>query len=389
MTRDRRVWRARSAGILAGLFSAVLCPAAPPVRAITAFVRVERATAEARLADAAAFLKQARAEFERRGLQVSTLRVATTPVADFTATLDDAAALRLVESMDRVAQKEGFRLSVGPFAASREKLAAEAFRRTSAVNGSMRLVDAASARAAANLILALSTQFPDGRQNFRFAATAQLGPGTPFFPGAYASPELDHSFALASESAGVVREGGDLEKELAPLVEAGEAVARAAGWKYVGLDTSPAPAPGNSIAAALEKRSGAPVGAPGTLAAAASITSEIKSLKFRQTGYSGLMLPVLEDDLLARRAAEGRVNLHSLLLYSAVCGTGLDTVPLPGDMPAASVAALLEEVALLAKRWNKPLTARLFLVPGKKPGEEVRWELPFLVRSFRVMDPGR
>jgi uncharacterized protein (UPF0210 family) len=89
--------------------------------------------------------------------------------------------------------------------------------------------------------------------------------------------------------------------------------------------------------------------------------------------------------VLAKRLADGTLSLYSLLLYSAVCGTGLDTLPIPGDVAVDRVAALLEEVALLASRWHKPLTARLFPVPGKKAGDEVRWKVEHLVEKFRVM----
>jgi hypothetical protein len=371
---------------LLGVFAALR--ETPPVRTITAFVAVEPESAEARLADAAQFLKSARAEFQKRGLTVQTIRVATTPMAASTAKLDDAAALALLARMDAIARRERFALSVGPVDARRWRLAAEAIRRTEAVSANLRLTDRESAVAAAELMRALSTQIADGSQNFRFAAIAGLAAGAPFFPGGYASREIDRSFAIGAESAGVIRDGALLLDAVQPMVSAAEAVARASGWRYLGLDTSPAPAPGNSIAAALEKRAGAPVGSPGTLAAAAAITAELKALPVKQTGFSGLMLPVLEDEVLAQRAAEGRFTLHSLLLYSAVCGTGLDTVPIPGDTPITTVAVLLEEVALLAKRWSKPLSARLFLVPGKKAGDRVTWDRPHLVNSYRVMDVG-
>ena len=51
------------------------------------------------------------------------------------------------------------------------------------------------------------------------------------------------------------------------------------------------------------------------------------------------MLPVCEDFGLARRANEGSYNLTSLLLYSAVCGCGLDTVPIPGNVPVNRIEA--------------------------------------------------
>src|SRR5437899_12428326 len=72
---------------------------------------------------------------------------------------------------------------------------------------------------------------------------------------------------------------------------------------------------------------GVPFGAPSTLAGCAAITDVLKGLRIKMCGYSGLMLPVLEDPVLARRASEGRFSVRDLLLYSSVCGTGPDVVP--------------------------------------------------------------
>ncbi len=268
------------------LFSAALVTA-PPVRTITAFVNVVPSNAEAKLIEAAAFLKTTRAAMEKRGYVVQTVRVATEPAAAYTAELSSPAAIEFFVKLDAIAKREGFALSIGPLDSSRAKLNADIFRRTSNINASMIIRESGSARAAAELIVELSRQIPDGSQNFRFAASAELAPGSPFFPGGYASRELDHCFALGVESPALFRDNRDAAAELGAIAQAGEELAQA-DWKYVGLDTSPAPAPGNSIAAAIEKIGGAPLGSPGTLAAAASITTRIKSLPFRQTGYNGL-----------------------------------------------------------------------------------------------------
>jgi uncharacterized protein (UPF0210 family) len=79
------------------------------------------------------------------------------------------------------------------------------------------------------------------------------------------------------------------------------------------------------------------------------------------------MVPVLEDKLLARRWAEGTITTDALLAYSAVCGTGLDTIPFPGDIGVDQLARIFGDVASLAWKWNKPLSARLQPVAGKKP----------------------
>ena len=104
------------------------------------------------------------------------------------------------------------------------------------------------------------------------------------------------------------------------------------------------------------------------MAVAAALTYALKNTGLPTCGYCGLMLPVLEDAMLGLRWEEGLVNTHELLLYSAVSGTGLDTLPLPGDTDSTVITHLLSDVATLALRLNKPLSARLFPVPGKKAG---------------------
>ena len=99
------------------------------------------------------------------------------------------------------------------------------------------------------------------------------------------------------------------------------------------------------------------------------------------SAFSGLMLPVLEDATLAKRAAEGNLSVKDLLMYSAVCGTGLDTVPVPGDASVEQIAALLLDVAALSQRLGKPLTARLMPVPGKKAGDRTEFDFPFFANS--------
>jgi len=93
------------------------------------------------------------------------------------------------------------------------------------------------------------------------------------------------------------------------------------------------------------------------------------------------MLPVLEDATLAARAADGSLTIKDLLLYSAVCGTGLDTVPLPGEVTLGQLTAILLDLAALALRLDKPLTARLMPIPGKVAGDPTGFDFPFFANS--------
>jgi len=94
-----------------------------------------------------------------------------------------------------------------------------------------------------------------------------------------------------------------------------------------------------------------------------------------------LMLPILEDSRLAQRWSEGHVSLEGLLSYSAVCGTGLDTVPLPGDITIEELDTIIGDMATLAFKWHKPLSARLLPVKGKGPGEQTEFDDPYLVNA--------
>jgi len=234
-----------------------------------------------------------------------------------------------------------------------------------------------------------------GLDNFRFAALACVEPGTPFFPAAYhAGPA---SLAVALQGAGIVAEAlaggaalGDVTERVrealtersAPVVGVAKRMAAELGLSFGGIDLSPAPSGSDSIVAALELAGLGRFGSPGTLALAGALTAGIRSTGLPTCGYCGLMLPVMEDSVLARRWEEGSVSLDKLLAYSAVCGTGLDTIPLAGDCSADDLAKVICDVGTLAVRLHKPLSARLLPVPGKAAGERARLVSAYLVDTL-------
>jgi hypothetical protein len=179
-----------------------------------------------------------------------------------------------------------------------------------------------------------------------------------------------------------------VEAEAQKITEAYKRSGGRVGIPFVGIDFSYAVYPDNarSLGTAIERLSGVPVGEHGTLAAVALLAEVIERAQFKRAGFSGLFLPVFEDAVLAERAAQGLLTLSDLLLYSTVCGTGLDTVPLPGDVSAEALAAILLDVAALAMRLNKPLTARLMPIPDKQAGELVEFDFEFFAPS-RVLAP--
>lgn len=93
------------------------------------------------------------------------------------------------------------------------------------------------------------------------------------------------------------------------------------------------------------------------------------TVNFNCAPLSGLMLAVTEDEGLAAATRAGEFDIRALLTYSSVCGIGLDTVPIPGDTTPEKIAAIMRDTGTMAFRLNKPLTVRLFPVPGLAVGD--------------------
>jgi uncharacterized protein (UPF0210 family) len=377
----------------------------PKIRAITAFINLDRAQYQQQVADALKMLRRAQTTFESRGYQVQTIRIATQPFPEYTKGLTKEQAIAFFKQYDALAEKEKFAASIGPAMLNAEdsdsqaELLGEILSNTKKLNGTVVVAGEDGVRwnavgAAARVMKKLEeTEHSQG--NFRFAAIALVPPLTPFFPAAYHTG-FGHQFAIALESANVVaaafKDARDLGMARQRLIDSLAATAfdvehhagrvdQETGWAYMGIDLSPAPSGDVSIGAAIENLTTQPFGLSGTLTAAATITAAIKDVKIKQTGYSGLMLPILEDTRLAQRWSEGHVSLDALLSYSAVCGTGLDTVPLPGDISAEQLSLIVGDMASLAVKWHKPLSARLLPVLGKGWGEMTEFNDPFLVNA--------
>jgi len=171
------------------------------------------------------------------------------------------------------------------------------------------------------------------------------------------------------------------EEETKKVANLAEQISKDLAIKYNGIDVSlnPGLKENESIAFAFEKLGLGKFGNQGTLTISSLITRVLKGLSVKLCGYSGLMLPVCEDRGLATRANEETYTITNLLLYSAVCGCGLDTVPIPGDTSVEKIEATLLDVATLAIKLDKPLSARLFPVPGKKAGEMTDFKSPYLI----------
>ncbi len=378
--------------------------AKPKVRALTAFVRIDSTHFESQVSDALAMLRDAKRAYEQRGYEVQTIHITTQPFSEIIQGLTETESAQFFRALNALAARESFIPNIGPAMLNpadppRADQLARILSQNEQLEGSIVVAQEdgvrwLAVRAAARVMKYLSDHTAHSNGNFRFVATALLGPYGPFFPGSYHTG-AGHQFSVGLEAANLVQAAlaahpGNLEaaeKTLAAELsrydleceQIAREIEKRSGWTYAGLDPTPAPAGEISIGDAIERFTGAKFGSSGTMTTAAMITRAVKSVLVKQVGYAGLMVPVLEDRVLAQRWSEGAFNLDSLLSYSAVCGTGLDTVPLPGEVTAEQLARIIGDMATLAYKWKKPLSARLQPVAGKKAGEKTEFNNPHLV----------
>jgi uncharacterized protein len=388
----------------------------PPIRTITLGLADSHPLTSEIIQSASALLKSASDRYTGAGYEVQTVRLSTRSIFDDLAGWSSTAIIDYVQELQRMLDNVGVTFcSLGTAQAARPDfplerigLIADMLVPTSALNATVQLATkkhglrSEAALAAAEVMKRLANETAEGFGNFRFAVLACVDPGSPFFPSAY--HEGPASLSLGLQGASIIADAflaqtknpatpielanitelveAKLIEHASPITSLGQAFAGVFGLSFGGIDLSPAPLGEDSIVSALELCGYGPIGSSGTVALAAALTSALKGTELPTCGYCGLMLPVLEDATLGQRWEQGLVTTHELLLYSAVCGTGLDTVPLPGDTESTEIARLLCDVATLALRLNKPLSARLFPVPGKKSGQRTEFTSPYLTNTL-------
>ena len=396
--------------LAAFLISAVVSPASaqgkPKIRTITAFIRLDPGQYKQQVAETLTMLRNAKARYGLAGYEVQTIRITTQQFPEYTLGMSKPAALAFFHDLDALAKQENVSISIGPALMDEKddpgqaQLLEEILGQASHVYGSVIIAGSdgvhwKAIHSAAGIIKYLEDHGDKGLGNFRFAAIANVQAYTPFYPASY-HQGLGHQFAIALESANVVAAVMAVQRdqevtrqalisELGLQARAVEDIAgkidQETGWTYMGLDLSPAPMKYASIGSAVPGSTGGRFGASGTLTAVATITSALRDISVKKVGYNGVMMPVLEDTRLAQLWGEGALSMDQLLAYSAVCGTGLDTIPLPGDVTTQQLERILGDVATLSVKLSKPLSARLLPVAGAKPGDQTSFDDPNLVNT--------
>lgn len=377
------------------------------IRSITYFFNPGWPINQEKMQEAGRFLHQAKSFYTAEGYDVQTLRVSSVPYPNILGEPVIGLTTRMTQKYAAAIKAQGIDYgSMGPAlpeVMESYELIPDAILLSENIFfcGEMctpqKGINFSTLRACADVIVRNATLKPDGFANLRFAAIANVGAGGPFFPGSYHDSDVP-TFSLALEAADLAVDAFSNAKT---IDDGRKALTAAINYhtnklsniannlkyqfaiKFRGMDCSMAPYPedARSIGAAFEKLGVPRIGLHGSMAAASLITDAMDRAEYLRVGFNGLMMPVLEDSVLAKRAADGALTVKDLLMYSAVCGAGLDTIPLPGDVTPEQVTALLLDISVLSLRLNKPLTARLMPIPGKKAGDPVNFDFEFFAPS--------
>ena len=157
----------------------------------------------------------------------------------------------------------------------------------------------------------------------------------------------------------------------------GRQVSKELGIEFGVVDLSLAPTPkvGDSVGEILQILGVDDVGAPGSTAIVALLNDAVKKGGIFASkavgGLSGAFIPVMEDAVLADAVGKGALTIEKLEAMTCVCSVGLDMVPIPGDVDADTISAIIADEMAVGMVNNKTTAARLIPVPGKKAGEQV------------------
>jgi uncharacterized protein (UPF0210 family) len=247
----------------------------------------------------------------------------------------------------------------------------------------------------------ISSITPRGEGNFNFTVNFNCEPLIPYFPASYHRKELGKRFVIGLETPDLLVDvltnynrsigkqahnsqfkgyfdvmSNALQHHITNINNLIKNSACDKAYRFSGFDSSAAPSKDCASMVDVYENMGVEYfGAAGTVEASSLLTKVFKSIKdVELVGFSGLMLALTEDTGLAKGSINSNFDIRSLLTYSSVCGIGLDTVPIPGDTPAGKITALMRDTGTMAYRLNKPLTVRLFPVPGLNAGDLTSFE---------------
>lgn len=385
------------------------------VRTITTFIVLDenKSTWEPAILNATQCCEQLSAKFHQVGYVVQSIRIVTNAFGEYLNTKDINSAksdLSFISSILNDNDHSGTRIrfAIGEAQTADEiALLPELIRDfgdlcNACVNvgrDEFGILDNELIAQSAEAVQHISRLTPRGEGNFNFTVNFNCEPLIPYFPASYHKSELGNQFVIGLETPDLLVEilqqfnnsnpevshnnrfQGSLESLKVGLQYHVDQIMNVvdgfqSDFTFSGIDSSAAPSKDCASMVDVYKQLGVEFfGAAGTVEASSLLTNVFKSIKgVPLVGFSGLMLAVTEDTGLAQGTIDGDYDIRTLLTNSAVCGIGLDTVPIPGSTTHDKITAIMRDTGTLAYRLNKPLTVRLFPVPGLNAGDITAFE---------------
>jgi len=384
------------------------------IRTITEFIPLTWPFDEGTVVNAARFLNTARRRLSQGGFDVQSVCLATPPFLDVVAYPDPELLLEYGHKMEDLAKAHHIDfISIGPVVATTPhallmsihalpQLISETEKIISGVLFADEFsgVNMAAVYAFAKTVQEVAQNGSNGMGNLRLAALANVPPNMPTPHVAYhhggrscftiAVEAADFAVTAINNTRSINQAQEQLIKSIEStsvhILEIVDTLVDDYQIRFKGIDFSFAPFPtqAGSIGAAIENLGVESFGGSGTLFAVSFLTNAIRQANLPHIGFSGVMLPILEDSVLSQRAAEGRFSVNDLLLYSAICNAGLDIIPIPGNTPANEMGAIFLDMAALAISIGRPISARLMPMPGLSVGDKVLFDSGHL-SSSRVL----
>ncbi|MFV8240716.1 PFL family protein [Aerococcus viridans] len=141
----------------------------------------------------------------------------------------------------------------------------------------------------------------------------------------------------------------------------------------VDLSLAPTPAVGDSVAHILEEIGLDQVGAHGSVATLAMLNDAVKKGGIMASsnvgGLSGAFIPVSEDAGMIAAAANGTLNIETLMSMTAVCSVGLDMIVIPGDTTPEIISAIIADEAAIGMINSKTTAVRVIPAIGRRDDE--------------------
>jgi uncharacterized protein (UPF0210 family) len=252
------------------------------------------------------------------------------------------------------------------------------------------------------LIKDISILNENGIDNFRFGVSLNVEANTPFFPFSYSSHndsfslaiETTKSFISSIATSNIINYEklkytikDNLKNDLVLFQKLSETVSEKLNIIYNGQDISLSPYPDENISVIdiLNLLGIKNFGSNGTQFLTSYLTSilkeTIKEYNLKSVGFNGVMYSLLEDKLMCKANDKKDFSIDSVILYSTVCGCGLDMLPLPYNTSKLEIASMILDVATTAIKLNKPLGVRVLPIPSKITGDYTDLKLDFLTNT--------